>query len=275
MQHNPRSLTKALIVLSIAILVVASKGVCEVKVYEGTIELPSYEFSGRQEEPALFNNSTVGKSYPFMVYQRPYKSNTPTPKSYDAIFIENEYLKLTYVPVFGGRVFSLYDKVNKREVFYKNDVLKFSGVNTKNAWQVGNIELTGPFDTHMLTMYGEPLWFHDIIHHEDGSAEIVMSEIDPYFRLKVNFSARLVPGLAAMQIKVFCYNPHESRRPYMFWVNAATDSDENSRFVYPMTRTIGHTTSEVADWPYYSGIDYSWIKNNKHNARCVWNRCLR
>ena len=265
MQHNPRSLTKALIaILSFAMLAVVSEGMCEVKVYEGTIDLPSYEFSGRQEEPALFNNSTVGKGYPFMVYQRPYKSNTPTPKSYNAVFIENEYLKLTYVPDFGGRVYSLYDKVNKREVFYKNDVLKFSGVNTKNAWLVGNIELTGPYDTHMLTMYGEPLWFHDVIRHEDGSAEIVMSEIDPYFRLKVNFSARLVPGLAAMQIKVFCYNPHESRRPYMFWVNAASDSDENSRFVYPMTRTIGHTTSEVADWPYYSGVDYSWIKNNKH-----------
>ncbi|MEA2062806.1 MAG: DUF5107 domain-containing protein, partial [Gemmatimonadota bacterium] len=236
----------------------------KVKVYKGKIELPSYEFSSRELEPVLFNSSNIREKYPFPPFKRPYKKGGPRPAEYKAIFLENEYLKLTVVPDFGGRVYSLYDKVNRREVFYKNDVLKFSGVNSKGNWPVGNIELTGPYDEHMLTMYGEPLWFNRVLEHEDGSASIVMSNIDPYYRMKVNFIARLVPGLAAMEITVYCYNRWDTRKPYMFWVNAGFPQNEHTRFIYPMTRTIGHTTTEVAGWPYYSGVDYSWIKNNKH-----------
>jgi len=236
----------------------------EVRVYNGTIELDSYEFSGRELEPPLFENSTISGKYPLPPFRRPYKPGGPKPAEYKAIFIENEYLRITVVPDFGGRIFSLYDKVNGREVFYKNDVLKFSGVNAKRAWPVGNIELTGPYDTHMITLYGEPLWFNKVLRHDDGSVSLVMSNIDPIYRMKVNFIARLVPGLAAMELTVFCYNRRDFRRPYMFWVNASTPVTEGTRFVYPMTRTIGHTTAEVADWPYYSGVDYSWIKNNRH-----------
>ena len=235
-----------------------------VKAYEGEIELPSYEFSGRELEPPLFEVSTVPGKYPLPAFLKPYKPGGPKPAAYKAVFLENEYLKLTFVPEFGGRIYSLYDKVNGKEVFYKNDVLKFSGVNPKQAWPVGNIELTGPYDTHTMTLNGEPLWFYKILRHEDGSASLVMSNIDPIFRMKVNFIARLVPGLSAMELKVFCYNRRDSRQPYMFWVNAGIPTAESTRFIYPMTRTIGHTTSEVADWPFYNGVDYSWFKNNSH-----------
>jgi len=236
----------------------------EVKVYEGTIELDSYEFSGRELEPPLFKSSSIGGDYPLPQFTGPYKPGGPKPATYRAIFLENEYLKLTVVPDFGGRVYSLFDKVAGREVFYKNDVLKFSGVNAKGAWPVGNIELTGPHDMHMLTIYGEPLWFTKVLRHQDGSASLVMSNIDPYYRMKVNFTATLVPGLRAMGLKIFCYNTRDQRKPFMFWVNGSTHVTEGTRFIYPMTRTIGHTTAEVADWPFYNGVDYSWIKNNKH-----------
>ena len=236
----------------------------EVKVYRGRIDLPSYEFTGRELEPPLFPTSTVEGKYPLPQFIRPYKPGGPSPAAYDAIFLENEYLKLTVVPDFGGRVYSLYDKVNRREVFYKNDVLKFSGVNEKRAWPVGNIELTGPYDTHMLTLRGEPHWFTKVLRHEDGGASLVMSTIDPFFQMKVNFTARLVPGLAAMELTIFCYNRRDTRKPYMFWINAGAPVTRGSRFIYPMTRTIGHTTAEVANWPYYSGVDFSWFKNNKH-----------
>jgi tetratricopeptide (TPR) repeat protein len=236
----------------------------EVKISEGTIELNSYEFSGRELEPTLFSNSTLEGTYPLPPFARPFKPGGPRPMTYRAIFLENEYLKLTVVPEFGGRVYSLYDKVNGREVFYKNDVLKFSSVNPKHSWPVGNIELTGPYDTHMLTLNNEPLWFTRTLRHPDGSASVVLSTIDPFFRMKVNFTARLAPGLAAMELSVFCYNRREVREPYMLWVNAGVPARTGSRLIYPMTRTIGHTTSEVADWPLYGGLDYSWFRNNRH-----------
>lgn len=236
----------------------------EVRCYEGIVEVPTYEFTGRETQPPLFQNSTVGGKYPFPPYIRPLKSDGPNPRKYKAVFLENQYLKLTYLPEFGGRFYSLYDKVAGRELFYENDVIKPAGYNAKSSFALFGIELTGPYDTHALTLYGEPFWFHKAISHEDGSMSLVLGNIDPVYRMKVNFSGRLYPGIAALQVSVSCYNSRQSQQPYMFWVSGSMRSFEKTRFIYPMTRTIGHTTSEVADWPFYGDVDYSWDRNNKH-----------
>ena len=180
-----------------------------VKVSEGAIEIPTYEFSGRETQPPLFPSSTIRGQYPFVPFVRPFRAQKPVPKRYRAVFVENEYLKLTYLPEFGGRFFSLYDKVRGREVFYRNDVIKPAGYNTKDSFPLFGIELTGPWDTHALTLNGEPFWSHKVVRREDGAVSVVLGSIDPVYRMKVNLSATLHPGIAAMEMNVFCYNRRE------------------------------------------------------------------
>jgi tetratricopeptide (TPR) repeat protein len=194
----------------------------------------------------------------------PFKPDSPKPRTYKAVFVENEYLKLTYLPELGGRFFALYDKVRNREVFYRNDVIKGTGFNSKLSWPQTGIELTGAYDTHMLTLYGEPYWSHRVVRNDDGSVSLVLGSIEPVYHMKVDLTATLYPGLEAMRMSVFCFNRRDARMPQMFWISGALRATEKTRFIYPMTRTIGHTTSEVADWPTYNGLDYSWDQNNKH-----------
>ena len=78
-----------------------------VRWYQGTVTIPTYEHSARETEPPLFATSTVTGMYPFTTYVLPFKDGGPKAKTYAAIFVENEYLKLTYIPEFGGRIFSL------------------------------------------------------------------------------------------------------------------------------------------------------------------------
>jgi tetratricopeptide (TPR) repeat protein len=234
-----------------------------VKVTKGSIEMPAYEHLGRETQPPLFAGSTVGGMYPLPPFILPLKS-VPKRRTYEAVFVENEYLKLTYLPEFGGRFFSLFDKIRKREVFYRNDAIKPANYNSKGSFPLFGIELTGAFDTHMLTLYGEPFWSHRVVRHADGSVSLVLGTIDPVYRMKVNFAARVYPALAAVQLSVFCYNTRDGRRPHMFWISGSLRATEKTRFAYPMTRTIGHTTSEVGDWPVFNGIDYSWDRNNKN-----------
>ena len=80
--------------------------------YEGTVTIPTYEHETREMEPPLFANSTVTGMYPFTTYLPAFKPG-PNPKPYHAIFVENEYLKLTYIPDFGDRIFSVYDKLRR------------------------------------------------------------------------------------------------------------------------------------------------------------------
>lgn len=235
-----------------------------VSVSEGTLEIPTYEHVGRETQPPLFLHSTVRGLYPFPSYLAPFTEDSPKPKTYRTVVVENEYLKLTYIPEFGGRIFSLYDKLRKREVFYRNDVIKPTMFNPRFSWPQSGIELTGPYDVHTLTLHGEPFWSHSIVRHSDGSVSLVLGEIDPVYHMRVTFTATLYPGVAAMQVGIFCYNRNDARMPQMFWTNASLPSTEKTRYFYPMTRTVGHTTGEVSDWPIYNGVDYSWDRNNKH-----------
>ena len=235
-----------------------------VRSYEGSLTIPTYEHSARETEPPLFSTSTVAGLYPFTTYLMPFQEGGPKPKTYRAIFVENEYLKLTYIPEFGGRIFSLYDRIRKREVFYRNDVIKPAPYNPRNSWPQSGLELTGPHDLHMLTLHGEPYWANKVVRRDDGSISLVLGELDPVYQMKVNLTATLHPGIAALEIGVFCYNPRPGRMPQMLWINTAVPATPKTRFIYPMSRTVGHTTADIADWPVHNGIDYSWDRNNKN-----------
>jgi tetratricopeptide (TPR) repeat protein len=252
----------SILLLAAALLSLAAPAA--IQVTEGSVSIPTYVHSARETQPPLFAGSSVGGLYPFTTYVMPYQPGGPKPKNFSAIFIENEYLKLTYIPDFGGRIFSLYDKLRGREAFYRNDVLKPSHYNPRISWTQSGMEMTGPYDAHMLTLNGEPFWSHKIVRHPDGSVSLVLGEIDPVYHMKVNLTATLHPGVAALQMSVFCYNRRDARMPQMFWLSTALNATEKTRFIYPMTRTIGHTTSEIADWPVFNGTDYSWDRNNKH-----------
>ncbi len=235
-----------------------------VKVSEGEITIPTYEHSGRETEPPLFHNSTLTGLYPFTTYIMPFKADGPKNHSYRAIYVENEYLKLTYIPEFGGRIFSVFDKIRDREMLYRNDAIKPAPYNPRFSWPQSGLELTGPYDVHMLTLHGEPFWANQIVRLPDGSVSLVLGELDPIYHMKVNLTATLHPGIAALQIGVFCYNGRDARMPQMLWINTAISATPKTRFIYPMSRTVGHTTAEIADWPLYNGIDYSWDRNNQH-----------
>lgn len=234
-----------------------------VRTYQGTLTIPTDEHIGREMQPPLFANSSVTGMYPFTTYLAPFKPG-PNPHAYHAIFLENKYLKLTYIPDFGCRIFSVYDKLRHREMLYRNDVIKPAPYNPRYSWISSGMELTGPRDLHTLTLHKAPYWAHKIVRHQDGSISLVLGETDPVYGMRVDFTATLHPGIDALQITVFCFNPHDSRKPQMFWVNTAINATPKTRFIYPMTRTVGHTTAEIANWPMYHGIDLSWDRNNKH-----------
>ena len=51
-------------------------------------------------------------------------SDEKVDKEYEAIFIENEYIKVMILPELGGRVQMAYDKIRERHFIYYNHVIK-------------------------------------------------------------------------------------------------------------------------------------------------------
>src|ERR1039458_7703257 len=116
----------------------------------------------------------------------------------------------------------------------------------------------------VLTLHSEPYWANLAVHNPDGSVTLALGETDPVYGMEVQLAATLHPGVAALEIGVRCYNGRPTRMPQMLWINTAIQTTPKTRFIYPMSRTVGHTTADIADWPLYNGIDYSWDRNNTH-----------
>src|SRR5690606_10169149 len=119
-----------------------------VKAWEGTISLPTYPWVD-DINPKFFalENSII---YPYTMQDM--VSTEKEDRTYQALFLENEYLKVTCLPELAGRIFSVLDKTTGEEMFHKNPVVKPGMISMRGAWFSGGIEWnTGPHG-HSVTI---------------------------------------------------------------------------------------------------------------------------
>ena len=113
-----RSICFALIVAAIAF----AHGVHAeaVKAWEGTLELETYPWL--DDPNPVFDAYEGSIYYPYTRQDHLLKSKEP--RSYRALYLENEYLKITCLPELGGRIHSVWDKTTNHEVFHTPGIIK-------------------------------------------------------------------------------------------------------------------------------------------------------
>ncbi len=252
---------RVLIALLVGTCAVNVQGQEAVKFTHGMRIWPTYTYSHAETVAPLFPSIETMGFYPYTALDWESRSEKPVPVEYDSLVLENEYLRVELLPELGGRIWSARDKVADRELFYHPTVIKPGRYNPRNAWPVGNLELYGPYDTHMITWPGEP-WPWALVRHSDGSATVVLSHVDHFFRDKMFLQVTLHPGKAYIELTTRLYNKNLLPNRYLIWTNAGVAASEGSRFIYPMTKTIGHVSSALSTWPVIEGVDLSWNKNN-------------
>lgn len=235
----------------------------QVSLTRGMLEVPTYTISRSETVAPLFKTADSSAIYPYARLDRDSMSRKPMPVRYESLTLENEYLRVVVLPELGGRIWSARDKTANREIFYYTSVIKPTGYNQRGGWPAGNLEVYGPYDAHMLTWPGEP-WPWAIRRDNDGSATIILSHIDHFFRNKISMEITLHPGRSFIELKLRLRNNNLLPNRYLMWTNAGIAATEGTRFVYPMTRTIGHDSSELSTWPIVRGADLSWYKNNQN-----------
>ena len=257
------SVLRVILLLSLLIGTCAgsAQGQQSVRFTHGKRVWPTYTYSHAETVAPLFTSIESMGFYPYTALDWESRSEKPVPVEYDSLVLENEYMRLEFLPELGGRIWSAHDKVADRELFYHPTVIKPGRYNARNAWPVGNLELYGPYDTHMITWPGEP-WPWALVRHPDGSATVVLSHIDHFFRDKMFLEVTLRPGKAYIELTTRLYNKNLLPNRYLIWTNAGVAASEGSRFIYPMTKTIGHVSSALSTWPVIDGVDLSWNKNN-------------
>ena len=117
-----------------------------VRAWRERITIPTYDVGQPDPNPFFLEKrvyqGSSGAVYPFPVIES--VSDTKADRDYDAIFLENEYLKIMILPELGGRVQMALDKTNDYHFVYYNRVVKPALVGLAGPWISGGIDMNSP-----------------------------------------------------------------------------------------------------------------------------------
>jgi len=226
-----------------------------VRAWQGTIDIPTYAV-GEEDPNPPFPLANRHRIYPYTMLDD--LTDRLETKSYKAVFLENQYLRAIVLPGMGGRLYSLYDKLNKHEVFYRNNVVKYGLVALRGAWISGGIEFNFPDGHTVITV--SPV--ASVLRQDpDGSATVVVGDVDQVTGMHWEVALTLRPGQARLEQQVTLFNATPLTNLYWFWANAAVPATDDMQFIYPMREAYPHSRDVVWTYPIYKGVDYSWYKN--------------
>ena len=131
--------------------------------------------------------------------------------------LENNYMRAECLTEYGGRLWTLWDKTQNRNLIYTNDVVRPSNLGVRNAWFSGGVEWNiGVIGHAPLTC--EPL-FCARVETDFGTPVLRMYE---YERMR-GATRQMNFWLSPSQPKLFCamriVNPNENVVPMYWWSN--------------------------------------------------------
>ncbi len=188
------------------------------KVWVEQVFLPTYEI-GKPEKNPMFLEKRVyqgssGKVYPYPTVET--ISDTKKDKEYEAVFLENEYLKVMVLPELGGRIQRAYDKTNDYDFVYYNHVIKPALVGLTGPWICGGIEFNWP-QHHRPTTY-LPVDY-TLKEEEDGACSVLLHDVDRMYGTKSIAKITLYPDRAYIEITGQLYNPTSLPQTFLWWAN--------------------------------------------------------
>ena len=118
----------------------------KVNVWKEKIILPTYEVGKPEKNPVFIEKRVYqgsnGSVYPYPVIEK--IADEKVDKEYQAVYLENEFVKIMILPELGGRVHMAYDKTKERHFVYYNQVVKPALVGLTGPWISGGIEFNWP-----------------------------------------------------------------------------------------------------------------------------------
>lgn len=241
-----------------------------IQVYETTITLPTYpikEYLTEQIDPVY--------NIPVFYFNRAeYEANAPAPSpvDYTGVVLENPYLRLTFLPELGGRLYSAVIKSTGQELFYHNPVVKPSRYGVLQPYEANWWLATGGMDWAYPTQehgyrFGVPWSYH--INTDANSTSITLSDVAPD-RTGLEITVTLPANSATFTVAPKLTNNAPNDVPVQLWVNAALSltsgsMSPNTQFILPTEVITVHSRGEAGwsvpgekeqvPWPYADTTD--------------------
>lgn len=226
------------------------------------VTIPTYG-TGKPEKHPMFLEKRVyqgssGAVYPYPVTEKILDEKQD--REWNAVFMENRYLKIMILPELGGRIQMAWDKTKERHFVYYNQVIKPALVGLTGPWISGGIEFNWP-------QHHRPTTFEPVDHHmeenSDGSVTVWCSEVERMFRTRGMAGFTLYPDKAYLEIRVKLYNRTDQPQTFLWWANPAVKVNDHYQSVFPpdVHAVYDHGKRDVSEFPVARGtyykVDYS------------------
>ena len=243
-----------------------------VKAWREKVVIPTYEV-GTPEKNPIFLEKRVYQGSSGVVYPYPVIESISDEKSdheYEAVYIENEYIKVMILPELGGRIQMAYDKIKKRHFIYYNQVIKPALVGLAGPWISGGIEFNWPQHHRPSTFMPVDCTIEE---GEDGSVTVWINEMERMFHQRGQAGFTLRPGCAYLEIQGVLCNRTEVPQTFLWWANPAVAVNDHYQSVFPpdINAVFDHGKRAVSSFPiatgtyykmdYSAGVDISNYKN--------------
>lgn len=252
-----------------------------VTVGNAPLTLPTYELGPADPNPIFFTGRVYqgaqGNIYPYQLYD--VLTDKKVDKTYNAVYLENKYVKVCMLPEIGGRILSATDKTDGYELFYRQTGIKPALIGMLGAWLSGGVEWNLPHH-HRASSYMPIDWRTE--ENADGSKTIWVGETELTERLKWSIGITLYPDRSWVEARVRIINQTPFVQSLLYWANVSVHCNENYQVIFPPSTQFGADHSKVyfTPWPYGESahgkgdkVDLSWWKNFTSTSRSVfcWN----
>ena len=185
-------------------------------------------------------------------------------REFHGAILENDHLKAVFLPQLGGRLWSLYDKDEKRELLYVNPVFQPGNLALRNAWFSGGVEFNVGIKGHNpLTC--SPLWCA-----VDKTPQGEILRLYEYERIRgvvYSVSAWLPEESNALYLKCRIENCSDEEKHMYWWSNIAVPETKGTRILVPAEDAFlcsyqaDHYVLDKTDIPVHDGMDVSYPVN--------------
>lgn len=180
------------------------------------------------------------------------------------VCIENKYLKAVVLPEWGGRLISLYHKIEKRELLHNPQHIVLRNLAIRNAWFAGGIEWNIGYSGHAAhTSRTVHCGSYTLAGGEQG---LRIFDFDRMSRLWWHVDLLLLESSSMLEAVVTIYNDDEENKKLYWWTNIALAEEKNMRVLCSNGSALWRShikgAFETAEFPHPTGdIDYSYSTN--------------
>ena len=163
-------------------------------------------------------------------------SRERTLMTFQAVILENEHLRATFLPELGGRMVSLVSLPEERELLSRNPVFQPANLALRNAWFSGGIEWNlGHYGHTFLTC--TPLFAAEI-RGQAGEPGLRLYEYERCKGLFWHIDFYLPPGATELTAYTRAANCSRSETSFYWWTNIAVPETPGTRVLAPGKQVI-------------------------------------